>query len=171
LVGWGPVGQEIGRLLQAIGLQVVVVRRSSVGSGPGVRSVSATALHEVLPLADWLVLACALTADTRGMIGARELALLPAHCGVVNISRGDVVDESALIDALRAGRLAGAYLDVFAKEPLPEDSPLWNLPNVIVTPHSAGFSDGNEERVAVMFLANLGRWARGEPLRNRVGAA
>ena len=171
LIGWGSVGKEIGRLLQALGLQVVVVRHSSASCGPGVQSVPATALHEVLPSADWLVLACALTADTRGLIGARQLALLPAHCGVVNISRGDVVDESALIDALRAGRLAGAYLDVFAQEPLPEGSPLWNLPNVIVTPHSAGFSDGNEERVADMFLANLGRWARGEPLRNRVGAA
>ena len=135
------------------------------------QSVTVTALHEVLPSADWLVLACALTPETRGLIGARELALLPAHCGVVNVSRGDVIDESALIDALRAGRLGGAYLDVFAREPLPEDSPLWDLPNVIVTPHSAGFSDGNEERVADIFLDNLGRWARGEPLRNRVGAS
>ncbi len=156
LVGWGPVGQQIGRLLQAFGLRVVVVRRSSASCGPGVQSVAAPALHQVLPSADWLVLACALTPETRGMIGARELALLPAHCGVINVSRGDVVDESALIDALRKGHLGGAYLDVFAREPLPEDSPLWDLPNVLVTPHSAGFSDGNEERVADIFLDNLG---------------
>ena len=171
LVGWGSVGKQIDRLVQAFGLQVVVVRRSSASCGSGVRSIPATALHEVLPSADWLVLACALTPDTRGLIGARELTLLPAHCRLINVSRGDVVDESALIDALRTGRLAGAYLDVFKHEPLPEDSPLWNLPNVIVTPHSAGFSDGNEERVADMFLDNLGRWARGEPLRNRVGVS
>lgn len=170
LIGWGPVGQEIGRLLQAFGLHVVVVRRQAASIGPGLQSVAVTALHEVLPFADWLVLACALTPQTRGLIGARELMLMPAHCRLINISRGDVVDESALIEALRSGRLAGAYLDVFAREPLPEDSPLWDLPNVIVTPHSAGFSGGNEERVADIFLDNLGRWARGEPLCNRVGA-
>ena len=82
----------------------------------------------------------------------------------MNVARGDVVDEEALIAALRSDALAGAYLDVFAHEPLPADSPLWTLSNVIVTPHSAGFSEGNEERVARMFLDNLGRWARGEPL-------
>ena len=169
LVGWGPVGQELAGLLQALGLKVVVVRRRAASVGADLQSISFTSLHEVLPSADWLVLACALTPETRGLIGARELALLPAHCGLVNISRGDLVDESALIEALRTGRLAGAYLDVFALEPLPENSPLWNLPNVIVTPHSAGFSDGNEARVADMFLDNLGRFVRGEPLRNRVG--
>ena len=171
LIGWGPIGQEIGRLLQAFGLHVVVVRRQVAGIGPGLQSITVTALHEVLPSADWLILACALTPETRGLIGVRELALLPAHCGVLNISRGDVIDEAALIDALRGGRLGGAYLDVFSREPLPEDSPLWDMPNVIVTPHSAGFSDGNEERVADIFLDNLGRWARGEPLRHRVGAS
>jgi phosphoglycerate dehydrogenase-like enzyme len=89
----------------------------------------------------------------------------------VNVARGDVVDEPALIEALRAGRLAGAYLDVFAHEPLPAESPLWDLPNVIATPHSAGFSDANEERVAGIFLDNLGRWARAEPLVNCATAA
>jgi phosphoglycerate dehydrogenase-like enzyme len=79
-----------------------------------------------------------------------------------------VVDEPALIDALRSGALAGAYLDVFAHEPLPADSPLWSLPNVIVTPHSAGHSDGNEARVAAIFLDNLRRWVRNQPLVNRV---
>ncbi|MDP9602920.1 UNVERIFIED_ORG: phosphoglycerate dehydrogenase-like enzyme [Variovorax paradoxus] len=86
----------------------------------------------------------------------------------MNVSRGEVVDEAALIDALHNGALSGAYLDVFAHEPLPAGSPLWDLPNVIVTPHTAGHSDGNEARVATMFLDNLRRWVRGEPLLNRV---
>jgi phosphoglycerate dehydrogenase-like enzyme len=159
IVGWGPVGREIGRLLQAIGMELVVVRRDVHAETAGIITVPASRLRDVLPAADWLVLACALTQQTRGLLGAAELALLPAHCGLVNVSRGEVVDESALIDALRAQRIAGAYLDVFAQEPLPEDSPLWDLPNVIVTPHSAGFSDANEERVAQLFLENLARWA------------
>lgn len=150
IVGWGPVGQEIGRLLGALGLDVVVVRRS--GGAP---------LRDALPRADWLVLACPLTAQTRGMIGEGELALLSPQAHLVNVARGEVVDEPSLIEALGMGRIAGAYLDVFATEPLPADSPLWALPNVIVTPHSAGFSDGNEERVTRMFLDNLQRWAAG----------
>ena len=166
VVGWGPVGQEIGRLLRALGLSLVVVRRSAAAPTPGMRTVADTDLHDVLPAADWLVLACPLTQRTRGLVGARELALLPAHCGLVNVARGEVVAQDALVDALRAQRIAGAYLDVFEHEPLPADSPLWDLPNVILTPHSAGFSDGNAERVARMFLDNLARWSRGEPLAN-----
>lgn len=165
VVGWGPVGQEIGRLLQALGLSLVVVRRTGSLTA-GVRTVADTHLHEVLPPADWLVLACPLTPRTEGLIGARELALLPPHCGIVNVARGEVIAQDALVDTLRAQRIAGAYLDVFAHEPLPADSPLWDLPNVILTPHSAGFSDGNEARVARMFLDNLACWSRGEPLAN-----
>jgi phosphoglycerate dehydrogenase-like enzyme len=166
IVGWGPVGRELARLLRALGLQVVVVRRRAEAAAQGIRTVADTELRSVLPQADWLVLACPLTERTRGMVGAAELALLPAHCGLVNVARGEVVDEPALVEALRAQRLAGAYLDVFAQEPLPEDSPLWDLPNVIATPHSAGFSDGNEARVAGSFLENLGRFTRGEVLAN-----
>ncbi|WP_445263669.1 D-2-hydroxyacid dehydrogenase [Ramlibacter sp. PS3R-8] len=166
VVGWGPVGREIGRLLQAIGLSLIVVRRTAAAPRPGMRTVCDTELHEVLPRADWLVLACPLTQRTEGLVGARELALLPSHCGIVNVARGEVIVQEALVEALRGRRIAGAYLDVFAYEPLPADSPLWDLPNVILTPHSAGFSDGNAERVARMFLDNLGRWSRGEALAN-----
>jgi phosphoglycerate dehydrogenase-like enzyme len=122
----------------------------------------------VLPRTDWLLLACPLSDRTRGLIDAAALARMPAGARLVNVSRGEVVDEPALIDALRSGALAGAYLDVFAHEPLPADSPLWSLPNVIVTPHSAGHSDGNEARVAAIFLDNLRRWVRNQPLVNRV---
>lgn len=164
IVGWGPVGQEIARLMQAVSLRCIAVRRQAGGADTAPRTVAYAQLRDVLPEADWLVLACPLNATTRGLIGATELALLPAHAGLVNVARGDVVDEPALIDALRTHRLLGAYLDVFAHEPLPADSPLWTLPNVLLTPHSAGFSDGNEDRVAQMFLDNLARYTAGQPL-------
>ena len=138
IVGWGPVGQEIGRLLGALGLDLVVVRRQA-GESAGLRTIATAQLRDVLPRADWLVLACPLTPETRGLVDASTLALLPAHAGLVNVARGEVVDEGALIEALRQQRLGGAYLDVFATEPLATDSPLWDLPNAIATPHSAGF--------------------------------
>jgi len=169
IVGWGPVGQEIGRLLGALGLKLVVVRRQAgTTNTPRLRTVATAQWLEVLPTADWLVLACPLTPETRELVDAKALALLPAHAGLVNVARGEIVDEGALVQALREQRLAGAYLDVFATEPLAADSPLWDLPNAIVTPHSAGFSDGNEPRVARMFLDNLARWNAGEPLLNVV---
>jgi phosphoglycerate dehydrogenase-like enzyme len=95
--------------------------------------------------------------------------LLPAGAHLINVARGDVLDELALIEALKNGRLAGAYLDVFAHEPLPADSPIWDLPNVIASPHSAGFSDANATRVEAIFLDKLGRRLQGQPMLNLVG--
>lgn len=168
VVGWGPIGQNIGRLLEALGLRTVVVRRTA----QPVRGVQRVAgfedLHTVLPSADWLILACPLTAQTRGLIDARALALLPPGAQLINVARGEVVNEADLIDALQRQQLAGAFLDVFAHEPLPADSPLWAMPHVIVTPHAAGHSDGHYRRVADVFIDNLGRWARGEPLLHLV---
>ena len=152
VVGWGPIGQEIGRLLLAVGLRLVVVRRSGGEIGAGVECVAPDGLLAHLPRVDWLVLACPLTPQTRGLIGARELAALPMHAGLINVARGEVVHQPALLHALEQERLAGAYLDVFEHEPLPLESPLWTLPNVIATPHSAGASDGNEARVDRLFL-------------------
>jgi phosphoglycerate dehydrogenase-like enzyme len=145
---------------------VTIVRQQAESAGAGFSTVPATRWRETLPGADWLLLACPLTPQTEGMVDAQALALLPAHAQLVNVSRGEIVDQPALIEALRSGRLAGAFLDVFAKEPLPSDSPLWSLPNVIVTPHSAGLSDGNAARVRRMFLDNLRRWRADEPLQN-----
>ncbi len=162
IVGWGPIGQRIGALLQALGLRVAVARHSSQPAGPGIATVPYAQLPTLLPRADWLVLCCPLSDETRQLVDGAVLSRLPPSAHVVNVARGEVVDEAALIAALAGGALAGAYLDVFAREPLPPDSPLWDLPNVIVTPHSAGFSDGNEARVAKMFLDHLARWARGE---------
>jgi phosphoglycerate dehydrogenase-like enzyme len=158
LVGWGPVAQALAALLQPLGLQLTVVRHSAAEAGAGLRTVGYDRLREVLPAADWLVLACPLTERTRGLVGAAELACLPPGAHLLNVARGEVVDEPALVEALLQGKLAGAFLDVFAHEPLPAPSPLWQMPNVIATPHCAGFSAGNEARVAQMFLDNLRRW-------------
>ena len=169
IVGWGPVGRKIAAMLSAADLRCIAVRRSALPVADGFETVGYDALASVLPRADWLILACPLTARTRGLVDAAALALLPRGAHVVNVARGEVVVEAHLIAALQGGHLAGAYLDVFEHEPLAPESPLWTLDNVIVTPHAAGHSDGNEARVDAMFLANLARWARDEPLANPAG--
>lgn len=173
VLGTGPIGQEIGRLCRAFGMRATGLRRDPAAGLPdGFDAVAGyAALPDLLPGTDWLLLACPLGPLTRGIIDARALALLPRGSHLVNVSRGGVVEEDALLAALRSGQLAGAFLDVFAMEPLPEDSPFWDLPNVIVSPHSAGASDGLPERVATIFADNLARWARGAPLRNLVRPA
>ena len=167
IVGWGPVGRQVGAMLAAAGLRCIAVRRQADRDAPELETVGYDDLASVLPRADWLVLACPLTERTRGLIDAAALARLPAGAHLVNVSRGEVVVQADLIAALRSGVLAGAYLDVFEHEPLDRESPLWSLANVLVTPHSAGHSDGNEARVAALFLDNLARWCRGDSLINR----
>ena len=179
VVGWGPIGQKLGSLLQALGMNVVAVRQqvqakplaqpSTQPDNVGVEMVTFEDWHQVLPKTDWLVLACPLTPKTRQLVNAQALALMPPGAHLVNVARGEVVDEPALVAALQSGQLGGAFLDVFAHEPLPKDSPLWAMPQVMVTPHAAGHSDGNETRVAQMFLDNLSRWVKGQILRNTVG--
>jgi phosphoglycerate dehydrogenase-like enzyme len=172
IVGWGGIGQQLGALLRLLGLRVVVVVRSSTTpAGEAIETVSYETIASVLPTADWLLLACPLTDRTHRLISASAsaMALLPAGAHLINVARGDVLDELALIEALKNGRLAGAYLDVFAHEPLPADSPIWDLPNVIASPHSAGFSDANATRVEAIFLDKLGRRLQGQPMLNLVG--
>jgi len=168
LVGWGPIAQALQPHLALLGMKVVVVRRGAAAAAPGVETVSHAQLHTVLPRAHWLLLACPLTAETRGLIDAAALARLPAGAHVINVARGEVVVEAALTAALHSGHLAGAYLDVFEHEPLDAASPLWGQPGVIVTPHSAGQSAGHAARVAAIFADNLGRWLRGEALAHVV---
>jgi phosphoglycerate dehydrogenase-like enzyme len=168
LVGLGGAGRAVARLLAAAGVEVCGAgrpgRRYDV---PGVASyVASDRLHEVLPEVDALVLACPLTEQTRGLIGAGELALMRPGSVLVNISRGPVVDEEALVSALRAGHLGGACLDVFATEPLPAGSPLWDMPNVIVSPHSAATVAAENGLLTELFIDNLQRWLAGRPLRN-----
>jgi len=169
--GLGEIGREIARLARAFGLHVIGVRRSPAATDDPVDELHPPArMRELLPRADWLAIACALTDETRGAIDADALARLPRGARVLNVARGGVIDEPALVESLREGRLAGAYLDVFAEEPLPAASPLWALPNVIVTPHNSSASRGNERRQAEVFLRNLVRYGRGEPLENVVRA-
>lgn len=167
LLGWGPIAQRLQPLLALLGLQVVVVRRTAQPAGPGIETVAHTELARVLPRAQWLLLACPLTPQTQGLVDARALALLPRGAQLINVARGEVVVESALVAALQSGHLAGAFLDVFENEPLVPESPLWGLPGVMVTPHSAGPSAGNAARTADIFVDNLQRWLQGQPLRNQ----
>ena len=169
ILGVGHIGNEIARLARVLGLNVIGVRRSGPRPEDHAQEIAPpSALGDVLTRADWLFVACPLTADTRRLIGADMLARLPRHARIINIARGEIIDESALIDALRGERLGGAYLDVFEQEPLPPESPLWDMPNVFVSPHNASASAGHEQRVYALFVENLGRWMREEPLLNEV---
>jgi phosphoglycerate dehydrogenase-like enzyme len=169
VVGWGPIGQRIGAFLRLLGLNLIVVRHNPAPvAQAGVQTVSLADWHTVLPRADWLLLACPLTAQTRGLVNREALAALPGGACLINVARGEVVVEHDLIEALQQRHLGGAYLDVFEHEPLGRDSPLWRLDNVIVTPHSAGHSDGNQRRVADLFLANLARWHAGQLLQHAI---
>jgi D-2-hydroxyacid dehydrogenase (NADP+) len=168
LVGWGPIARTLQPWLAMLGLQVIVVRRSAEAAAPDVPTLCFDALARVLPQADWLILACPLNEQTRRLIGARALAQLKRGAMLINVARGEVVDEHALAAALQSGQLGGACLDVFEVEPLPAASPLWRMPQVMVLPHSAGQSGGNAARVAQIFLHNLARWLRGQPLVNVV---
>jgi len=169
IVGLGTVGMTVARFCQLLGMQVIGVRRSPRRPEDPVHEIhTLAALPELLARSDWVVLACPLTPETRRIINTAALARLPRGAHLVNVARGEVVDESAVIAALRSGQLGGAYLDVFEKEPLPADSPLWDLPNAIVSPHNASASSGNDERAMRIFLANLVQWAQGKPLQNEV---
>lgn len=168
IVGWGPIGQKLGAWLTAIGLNIIVVRQSADSLVDGARVIAFTDFEKILPETDWLILACPLTTQTTNLVSERALSLMKPSAHLINISRGTVIDEPAMINALNNGRLAGAYLDVFAQEPLAEQSPLWDMPNVIATPHTAGFSDGILKRMSQMFIQNLKNWHSGEPLFNVV---
>ncbi len=172
IVGVGRVGKEIARLGRAFGMRVIGVKRTAAGVTPDELHVDAlfdrTGLHRALAEAQNLVLIAPHTAETERMIGARELALLPAGAVFINIGRGALVDEAALIASLRQGHLLGAALDVFQKEPLPPESPLWTMDNVIVSPHSASTSDRENARITDLFCRNLRRFLDGEPLLNRL---
>lgn len=167
VVGMGPIGCEVARLAQALGMRVIGIRRSPSGDEP-CETWPVTRLDELLAMVDDLVLAAPLTADTHGLLDARRIGLMRPGAHVANVGRGELIDEPALVEALRSGHLGGAALDVFVTEPLPADSPLWSLPNAIVTPHSAGSTELSRHRASLMFVANLARFTAGEPLHNEV---
>jgi phosphoglycerate dehydrogenase-like enzyme len=170
IFGHGSIGTEVARLARAFGMKAIGLRRTRAGEDPAQHQVDEllvpSALHAVLPRARFLVLAAPHTAETEGVIGPKELALLPRGAVLVNVSRGALVDEDALLEALRSGHLGGAFLDVFREEPLPARSPLWDLPNVLVSPHSASTSDRENALLTDLFCDNLRRFLDGQPLRN-----
>lgn len=173
IVGLGDLGLSTARLLRCFGVRVLGVRRGENGLLPEEVDVvyPRADLQGFLRELDVLVLAAPLTAETRGMIGATELAWLKPGAYLVNISRGALVDEAALVGALRSGQLSGAALDVFAREPLPAESPLWDLPGVRISPHSADRTPATVERTLAFFEQNLRRVLAGEPPHNVVDRA
>jgi len=169
LVGLGAVGSAIAERAPGLGMDVVAVRRHPDPS-PAARPIQwpPERLPELLARADWLVLALPLTQESRGLVGHEALARMKPGAVLINLGRGPLVDEPALIEALASGRISGAALDVFEREPLPPDSPLWAMPNVIVTPHTSGLGPRYWERALDLFRHNLSAYLDGRPLRNVV---
>jgi phosphoglycerate dehydrogenase-like enzyme len=173
IVGLGSIGRRVAQLGRAFGMIVLGMRRS-VSSGekdPDVDQLYGLGqLHDLLRRSDYVVLATPLTAETEKMIGAPELKAMRPNAYLVNIARGRVIDEPVLIRALKEGWIAGAGLDVTLEEPLPPDSPLFSMPNVILTPHISGVSDNYDQRLTALFAENLRRYSAGEPLLNQYDA-
>jgi phosphoglycerate dehydrogenase-like enzyme len=169
IVGAGSIGTETGRLLRGAGAHVRgIARTARIADGIFDSIAGVEALHAELARADHVVNVLPITAATRGLFDAAAFAAMQPHAVFVNIGRGTTVDESALIEALQRGVIAGAALDVFEVEPLPPDSPLWRMPNVLVSPHRAGDHERWPDDVVALFVDNLGRFVAGEPLRNVV---
>ena len=169
IAGTGPIGRAIARKLTAVGMTVSGLGRVARPDDPDLGSVSPmSALSEALPKADFVVLAAPLTQETRGMIDARAIATMKPGARLINVSRGPLVVQEDLVEALSAGRLGGAALDVFVDEPLAGSSPLWHLPNVIVSPHMSGDVVGWRAELVALFVDNLSRYLAGQPLHNVV---
>lgn len=172
LVGYGPIARRTAMLFGALGARVLVVRASideqQAGVGPVERFYPVGDLNAALSVSDFVVIAAPRTPASENMIGPEQFAAMKKGAILINISRGALVDEPALIDALRQGLIAAAGLDVVAQEPLPADSPLWGMPNVLITPHLSGSSVYYDQRASALFRDNLARYLRGEPLKNLV---
>jgi phosphoglycerate dehydrogenase-like enzyme len=173
IVGLGHIGRRVAQLGKAFGMRVLATRRSiqQVEEGAVDANVDRTypihMLQTMLSQCDYVVLAVPLTAETRQLIGEAELRAMNCHAYLVNVARGHIVDEKVLIHALKERWIGGAGIDVTEKEPLPSDSPLFTLPNVILTPHISGESIHYAKRLTALFADNLRRYRTGEPLRNR----
>ncbi|NOU06529.1 MAG: D-2-hydroxyacid dehydrogenase [Hyphomicrobiaceae bacterium] len=170
IVGLGRIGQRLARFCKAFDMHVIGVKRDPTSGREGADEVVATGdLLKVLPRADTIVLACPLTAETTGLIDADALKTMKPTAHLINVARGKVVDEPALIAALQSKVIRAAALDVTVEEPLPASSPLWAMPNVLITPHTAGETQAYEDNVIDILIENLGRLQRGETkLRNEI---
>ncbi len=183
LVGYGSIGREVARLARTFGMRVLATKRDARNlidhswQVPGVGDPTGTlahqifpseTLHEMLPRCDYVVIATPLTSETRHLIGKNEFRLMKRDAVIINVARGGVLDQSALIEALQEQRIAGAALDVFEHEPLPSESSLWKIPNVVITPHIAGVSPHYVDRAMALLAENMRRYLNGESLLNEV---
>jgi phosphoglycerate dehydrogenase-like enzyme len=184
IVGYGSIGRQIARVAAAFGMKVLAIKRdlrqpgetntytvAGTGDPEGEipdRIYPPEALHSFLGECDFVVVTVPLTGNTKHLIDAAALKAMKQDAVLINVARGDVIDEAALIEVLRNELMRGAALDVFSQEPLPADSPLWTLPNVIISPHIAGLTPQYYERAAELFTENLRRFIAGEPLMNQV---
>ena len=183
IVGYGSIGRQIARLAKSFGMRILAMKRqptvavdpdytvAGLGDPEGAlpdHIYSPSELLLFLAVCDFVVLVVPLTPETHHLIDAEALAAMKREAFLINLARGEVVDADALIGALKAGRIAGAWLDVFEQEPLPSDSPLWHTPNLVISPHISGASAHFGARSAAVFAENLRRYLQGEPLLNRV---
>lgn len=183
LVGYGSIGREVARLLQPFGVQILAAKRDAMNpldtgySIEGHGDPEGNLFHRLYPiqavksmvkLCDFVVITLPLTPETRASFGEAEIRAMKPGAFLIGVSRGGIIDETALLQALTDKAIAGAVLDVFSREPLPVENPLWKLPNVILTPHVSGFSPNYKERAGMMFVENLHHYFLGEPLLNRV---
>jgi phosphoglycerate dehydrogenase-like enzyme len=168
IVGLGPIGRNIAGLLQMLGMVSIGVRRTAGPQQPFEQVIAYEQLPQVLPRADWLILCCPASPLTRGLANAGVFAAMPKGSHFINVSRGEIAVQADVTAALQSGHLAGAYLDVFEKEPLDPASPLWDMPNVLISPHTASHSLGQNEAIFDIFLDNLARFRSGQALRNDV---
>ncbi len=172
IVGFGGIGRRVSQMARTFGMRILATKRHlESASEPGVTILPADRLCDLMTQSDFVVVAVPLTEQTRHLIDARALAHAKPGAWLINVARGSVVDETALVRALQEGPLGGACLDVFEEEPLPGESALWDLPNVIITPHTSGLSPRLYERSADLFVENLRRYVTGELLRNVVDKA
>lgn len=155
IVGCGSVGTECAKRFKAFGCRIEGINRSNRSDEAYDRIQTSDKLDEILPVSDVLILAVPLTSDTEKLIDRKRLELLPENAVIVNISRGKIIDETALAELLKSGRIAGAVLDVFENEPLTEDSPIWSVPNLIATPHNSFVSEGNARRLNDVVMSEL----------------
>jgi phosphoglycerate dehydrogenase-like enzyme len=168
IVGAGSIGREIARKAKSFDMKVIGLKRHAEALEHFDEVWSIDRLHEALQQADYTVLITPLTDDTCRLIGAEEFRAMKRSSIFINMSRGDTVDETALIEALRSGSIAGAGLDVFHEEPLPPDNPLWEMENVMITPHNAGMSPHYTARINDLFVASLSCYRQGKPLPNQI---
>lgn len=182
IVGYGSIGREVGRLAKAFGMRILAMQQGSdhrdrgfmvpgIGDPEGTlpeRYYTADQLHDLLKECDVVVIAVPLTPQTRNLFDAKAFHAMKQSAFLVNIARGDVCDEGALIEALQSKRIAGAALDVFKQEPLPAESPFWEMPNVIVSPHVTGLTPHYQDRAMLIFETNIRRYLAGEPLYNLI---